>query len=68
MKIESLEEVEAFLDKFQDPTFEISRIIETLDIEETPISSAFIHKLLMKAYRLGKEHGYLVSMQMARKK
>lgn len=68
MNITSLAGVEAFMDKFHDPTFEVSRILQALDIEETEVSAAFIHKLLMKAYRLGKEHGYVASMQAARKK
>lgn len=68
MKLKTLAEIDAFMDKFHDPTFEVARILQALDIEDTEITSVFIHKLLMKAYRLGKEHGYLASMQAARKK
>ena len=59
-----------FMDKFQDPVEEIDRIVAILEelFAQVPqhdydnaldeIKNVFIHKLLIKAYRLGKEHAY----------
>jgi len=68
MEIKTLADVDAFLDKFYDPTFEISRILQALGIPEDNISTTLMHKLLMKSYRLGKEHGYSRAMDVIRNK
>jgi len=64
----SLEDVDAFMDKFQDPVYEIERIISVLNLEDTELTRCFIHKLLIKTYRLGKEHGYAGAAQVAKKR
>lgn len=66
MEINTLADVEAFLDKFQDPTFEVPRILQAMNLPDNEITAALMHRLLMKAYRLGKEHGYSGAMQVIR--
>lgn len=70
MQIRCKEDVDKFFDKFQDPAYEVEQIslmvnffyyalpqILTLDaIEE--LKQYFLKKLIMKAYRLGREHAY----------
>lgn len=68
MKPKSSQEVSMFLDKFQDPTFEVSRVLEEFDLPGDDLHVYFMHKLLMKAYRLGKEHGYARSVELIRNK
>jgi hypothetical protein len=69
--IETTDDVDKFLDKFEDPTFEVELIVSTFKecvqtYVEDGIQNYFMHRLLMKAYRLGKEHGYASSMYIIR--
>jgi len=66
--LEGLTDVDAFMDKFEDPIYEIDRIIAVLSLEDTELTRCFIHKLLIKSYRLGKEHGYAGAAQVAKKR
>lgn len=63
-------DIDFFLAEFEDPVLDLDRVMEALDslfIESSlhqytdvtkEIQRCFIHKLLIKAYRLGKDHGY----------
>lgn len=64
--LESLRDVDAFMDKIGDPVNEVGRILNILDLDDTEINRVFIHKLLIKAYRLGKDHGYASSVEVIR--
>jgi len=80
MEILTDEDVEKFLDKFQDPSFEVERIADMLNWmhHELPkltyvnecdrLRQQFIKRLIMKSYRLGKEHGYMDSLDTIRRK
>jgi hypothetical protein len=80
MKIFSVDDVDKFFDRFQDPSHEVDQILEQLeeifhqlqlhkftdDIEE--IKRAFVKRLIMKSYRLGKEHAYAATVDVIRKR
>ena len=80
MEIFTDEDVEKFLDKFQDPSFEVERITDMLNwmYHELPkhkyvsecdrLRQQFIKKLIMKSYRLGREHAYADSLDTIRRK
>jgi hypothetical protein len=68
MDINTFDDVEKFLDKFQDPTREEELILETLGIDPTGIQIYFMRRLLMKTYRYGKEHGYAGSLDVIRRR
>lgn len=66
-KVTSAEDVEMFLDKIYDPTFEVPRILVALGLEENEVNILFIHKLLMKSYRLGKDHAYATAIKAVKR-
>lgn len=82
MEIYTLEDVDKFFDKFQDPSHETELIRKQLNHlyalgPHTPYNQArgeevwalreyFIKKLIMKSYRLGKEHAYADSVSVIR--
>jgi hypothetical protein len=69
MEILSIEDVDKFFDKFQDPAYEVDSIIEQLEeVTGGDIKRAFIKRLIMKSYRLGKEHAYAATMDVIRKR
>jgi len=68
MEIRNRDDVEKFLDKFQDPTQEMERILSVLDLPATELNIYFMHRLLMKTYRYGKEHGYATSLEIIRRR
>lgn len=68
MDIKTHDDVEKFLDKFQDLTREEARILKVLGIDPTEIQIYFMHRLLMRTYRYGKEHGYAGSLDVIRRR
>lgn len=68
MEINTFDDVDKFLDKFQDPTEEVERIIEVLGIDFSEINIYLVRRLLMKTYRYGKEHGYAGSLDVIRRR
>jgi hypothetical protein len=80
MEIFTKEDVDKFLDKFQDPSHEVERIVDMWNwmYHELPkhkhtndidiLRKYFIERLIMKAYRLGKEHAYMGSLDTIRRK
>lgn len=79
MEIFTPEDVDKFMDKFQDPSFEVERIVDMLNwmYHELPkhkhtseidrLRKVFMKRLIMKAYRLGKEHAYATSLETIRR-
>jgi hypothetical protein len=67
MEIQLSSDVDKFLDKFQDPTLEVELVMEAYEKADDDVKSYFIHRLLMKAYRLGKEHAYATSLDAIRR-
>ena len=68
MEILNTDDVDKFLDKFQDPTQEAARILIQLDLPTTELNLYFMRRLLMKTYRYGKEHGYAGSLEVIRRR
>lgn len=78
MNIRCKDDVDKFFDKFEDPAHEVDCIVATLDKiycelqlhrytdEVTDVKKHFIKKLVMKAYRLGKDHAYAGVMETLR--
>ena len=66
VNINTFDDVEKFLDKFQDLTQETDRIVEVLGLNPTEINLYFMRRLLMRTYRYGKEHGYAGSLDIIR--
>jgi hypothetical protein len=67
MEIRLSSDVDKFLDKFQDPTLEVALVMEAYEKADDDVKSYFILRLLMKAYRLGKEHAYATSIETIRR-
>ena len=82
MEIYTLEDVDKFFDKFEDPSHELELIRRTADklYDRRPVPPCnqselermwelrdyFFKKLVMKSYRLGKEHAYADSISTIR--
>lgn len=78
MEILTLEDVDKFFDKFEDPSLEVDRIVEVFGYfeiefikikfteERDEVRKYFVKKLIMKSYRLGKEHAYADSIATIR--
>jgi hypothetical protein len=70
MDIFTFDDVDKFFDKFQDPSYEVERIAEAViwlehmyvrhktTEDQRDVRNYFLKKLIMKSYRLGKEHAY----------
>ena len=79
MDIRTIDDVEKFFDRFQDPSFEVEQICSALDAlhhelqlhvytdKAAKIKYEFVRQLIMKAYRLGKEHAYATSIETIRR-
>lgn len=70
MTFRSNDDVDKFFDKFEDPAHEVERIMNAIDIVQfmgdSGVYRYFIKKLIMKAYRLGKDHAYQGSLMTIR--
>jgi len=74
MEILCKDDVDKFFDKFEDPSYEVERMTDMMNYlyHELPkhrhtsamdeIRQYFLKRLVMKAYRLGKEHAYADSI------
>ena len=67
MEIQLNSDVDKFLDKFEDPTLHLERIREAYERADDDVKMYFLHRLLMKTYRLGKEHAYATSLETIRR-
>lgn len=73
-------DVDKFFDKFEDPAYELPLIEEALSwlyteaqLHQTTdrileVRQYFIKKLVMKAYRLGKDHAYAGALDAVRRR
>jgi len=72
MRIRTSDDVDKFFDKFEDPSHELDLILEALDASEFEgepgVRRYFIKRLVMKSYRLGKDHAYAATMDVIRKR
>lgn len=68
MTIDTFDDADKFLDKFQDPTQETEHIMKVLGITFSETNIYFMRRLLMKTYRYGKEHGYAGSLDVIRRR
>ncbi len=78
MEFFSFDDVDKFFDKFQDPSYEVRRIGDAvLWLEHEfcrqkttgslrDLREYFLKKLIMKAYRLGREHAYMDTVNTIR--
>lgn len=72
MNIITRDDVDKFFDKFEDPSHEVERVMNALDTVlftgEPGVSKYFVKRLIMKSYRLGKEHAYAGALDSVRRK
>jgi hypothetical protein len=78
MDIFSYDDVDKFFDKFEDPSYEVERIAKAViwlehmyvrhktTEDQRDVRNYFLKKLIMKSYRLGKEHAYMDTVNTIR--
>ena len=79
MQIRSAVDVDKFFDRFENPAEEVECIVANLEElycelqlhkytdEIADIRRVFIKKLIMKSYRLGREHANIAAMETIRR-
>jgi hypothetical protein len=67
MDILTSDDIDKFLDKFQDHTAEAERVQAAYETCREDLRPEFLKRLMMRCYRYGKEHGYASAIDVIRR-